>query len=169
MAEARENTAMISIGSNMGKRGKNCRRGIKALGKEQHVDITGTSLFYRTAPVHYTDQRWFVNAAVRINTLLNPHGLLEILKSIERGMGRQENAVRFGPRILDMDIVLFGEEIIDSKGLVIPHPRMHERAFVLQPLCDISPEAVHPVLKKSMKDLLDHIADEDQKVEPYTC
>lgn len=169
MSEGKKKTAIISIGSNLNNRLENCQKGIDRLAGLEDIEITGSSRFYRTAPVDYEEQDWFINAAIRIRTCLDPYKLLDHLKSIERDVGRKEIAVRFGPRILDMDIILYDSEVINSKGLVIPHPRMHKRAFVLQPLCDIDPDIVHPVLKKDMRCLLDNINDKDQKVLPYPC
>ena len=165
----KNNTAIISIGSNLKNRIENCRRGIEALAGLEEIEITGNSRFYQTAPVDYEKQDWFINAAIQINTCLTPHKLLEHLKSIERDAGRKEGAIKFGPRILDMDIILYNNSVIDSKGLIIPHPRMHERAFVLRPLCDIDPNIVHPVIKKNMRYLLNNLTDKKQKVLPYPC
>lgn len=169
MLEKKKNMVIISIGSNLKNRIENCRNGIKAIEGLEDVEITGSSRFYQTAPVGYEDQDWFVNAVVRIETKLAPHELLKLLKSIERDLGRTESAIKFGPRILDMDIIFYDDTIIDSKGLVIPHPRMHKRAFVLQPLCDIDPDIVHPLIKKDMRCLLKDLNDHNQKVLPYPC
>ena len=132
------------------------------------IEITGSSRFYQTAPVDYEEQNWFINTAVRIRTCLDPHKLLDQLKSIEKDVGRKESAIKFGPRVLDMDIIFYDTEVINSEGLIVPHPRMHKRAFVLQPLCDIDPDIVHPVLKKNMRCLLKNINAKNQKVLPYT-
>jgi 2-amino-4-hydroxy-6-hydroxymethyldihydropteridine diphosphokinase len=169
MCEGKIKTAIISIGSNLNNRVENCRKGIDALAGLPDIEITGSSRFYQTAPVDYEDQEWFINTAIRIRTCLGPYKLLDQLKSIERELGRKESAIRFGPRNLDMDIILYNSEVINSKGLVIPHPRMHKRAFVLQPLCDIDPDIVHPVLKKDMRYLLNNVNDKKQKVLPYPC
>jgi 2-amino-4-hydroxy-6-hydroxymethyldihydropteridine diphosphokinase len=146
--------AFISVGSNIGNRKVNCQSGIAALTALDRVLLTGISSFYETEPVDYLDQNWFVNAAVRIQTTLEPIQLLDTLKRIEKKVGRVESGIRFGPRVLDLDIILIDDRIINSDCLVIPHPRMHERRFVLKPICDIDPLIVHPILQRNVQDIL---------------
>ncbi|WP_373497746.1 2-amino-4-hydroxy-6-hydroxymethyldihydropteridine diphosphokinase [Desulfococcus sp.] len=160
-------TAFISLGSNIGDKAMYCRMGIAGLAADRRTVITGRSPFYRTEPVDYTDQEWFVNAVVRIHTLLDPFALLTLIGAIERGAGRDRTGVRFGPRTLDMDILFFDDRIIDTPELTVPHPRMHKRRFVLQPLCDIDPAIVHPVFRRHVRYLLDHLDDEGQEIFPY--
>lgn len=150
--------AFISVGSNIGDRKANCHRGIEAVTASGSLVLTGRSRFYETEPVDYVDQNWFVNAAIRIETTLTPIELLERLKDIEKSAGRTESGLRFGPRVLDLDILLFGDRVMDTDRLVIPHPRMHERRFVLKPVCDIDPLVVHPVLKRSVRAILNGLA-----------
>ena len=155
----------ISIGSNIGEKYKNCLRGIEYLNQLETTSVIKVSYFYKTEPVDYTDQDWFVNAVVKINTMLEPVSLMKALKEIEEQLGQFEKQVRFGPRLIDLDIILFKGNIIDTGYLTIPHPRMHKRCFVLKPLCDINPEIIHPVLKKSAVDLLKKVENiPDQKV-----
>ncbi len=161
--------AYISFGSNMGDREQNCLHGIDALSRTKDVDIKARSPLYQTSPVDFEDQDWFVNGALKLETTLTPLELLQALKGIERKAGREKAPVRFGPRILDMDIVLYGSQIVHSPELIIPHPRMHKRGFVLQPLCDIDPDIIHPVSGKSLRYLLDHLHDDTQKVRPFPC
>ena len=105
---------------------------------------------------------------VRIDqTILDPFQLLNTLNAIERRAGRRIDKIRFGPRVLDMDIIFYDQLVIHSTKLIIPHPRMHKRRFVLQPICDIDPEIIHPILKKNMQYLLDSLKDKGQGVEPY--
>lgn len=160
-------TAFISLGSNIGDKGLYCRRGIAGLEEDGHAIITGRSRFYRTEPVDYRDQDWFVNAVVRIDTRLDPFELLDLLNTIEQTAGRDRTGVRFGPRTLDMDIIFYGNRIIDLPKLTLPHPRMHKRRFVLKPLCDIDSTIVHPVFRKNVQYLLDHLDDEGQEIFPY--
>lgn len=160
-------TAFISLGSNIGDKIGYCRMGIEGLAADPRTVITGRSRFYRTAPVDYTDQEWFVNGVVRIRTLLTPSALLARIAVVERSAGRERTGVRFGPRTLDMDILLFEDRIIATPELTLPHPRMHKRRFVLQPLCDIDPAIMHPVFQKHVRTLLDHLDDEGQEVFPY--
>jgi len=160
-------TVFVSTGSNMGNKLENCRRGIAGLEKSGKSVVKELSDFYKTEPVDYTDQDWFVNAVARIETKLDPAGLLCEIKTIQREIGRTEGPVRFGPRIIDLDILIFDDLVFNLPGLVIPHPRMHRRAFVLKPICDIDPMIIHPVLGKSMKYLLDNLDDKGQGILPY--
>ena len=159
-------TAIISIGSNIGDKLANCKRAISALGGLEGIKDISCSQFYRTAPVDYLDQDWFVNAALQIKTTLAPKELLSALQLIQRQAGRLKDPIRFGPRIIDLDIIFYDSLIINSAELVIPHPRMHKRRFVLQPICDIDPAFVHPVFQKEIQTLLDQLPDKTQSVEP---
>jgi 2-amino-4-hydroxy-6-hydroxymethyldihydropteridine diphosphokinase len=161
--------AIISIGSNIGDKAGNCRRAIAALEGLEDTRVLDIAKMYRTAPVDYLDQDWFLNTAVRIETGLDPHALLAALQRIQRDLGRKADTVRFGPRVIDLDIIFYGDAVIDTPGLVIPHPRMHKRRFVLVPICDIDPRIVHPVLMQPVKTLLDRIADDNQVVEAVSC
>jgi 2-amino-4-hydroxy-6-hydroxymethyldihydropteridine diphosphokinase len=157
------------VGANIGNRRENCRRGIGALADSEGCRLAATAPCYRTEPVGFTEQDWFVNTVVKIESNLSPLVLLARLKAIETEIGRRPSSVRFGPRILDMDILLFGDRILDEPGLSIPHPRMHERRFVLVPFCDIDPEIVHPTLGLKMIKILQRLNPDEQKVEPYPC
>ena len=156
--------AYISVGSNMGDREANCRKGIGAVEGHPLVTLTGCSRFYRTQPVDYTDQDWFVNAAIRIETTLAPVDLLNLLQQIEKETGTTPKSVRFGPRILDLDILLYGNHTIDLPDLVVPHPRMDQRRFVLKPLCDIDAHIMHPQKRLTMHDLLAALDETDQQI-----
>jgi 2-amino-4-hydroxy-6-hydroxymethyldihydropteridine diphosphokinase len=157
----------LSIGSNLGNRFNNLRYGIDQLAGLMSSSLIAQSLLYETEPVEYEKQSWFLNAAIKINTMLEPMDLLGRLKNIEADCGRDFKQIRFGPRTLDVDILLYDDHVINSANLVIPHPRMHERRFVLKPLCDIDPAIVHPILKKSVSRLLEELEDFGQKVIPY--
>ena len=159
--------AYISIGSNIGEKLLNCRKGISALTKPGRSVIIGQSNFYKTRPVDYTDQDWFVNSVVKIEITLDPFQLLYELKTIESEAGRTEDPIRYGPRILDLDIIFYDNIVINSSELIIPHPKMHKRSFVLKPICDIEPELVHPVLKMDMQYLSDNLDDKEQGVVQY--
>jgi len=156
--------AYISFGSNIGRRFENCTDGITRLTQSGKAVILKQSGFYETEPVDYTDQDWFVNGVVKIGTSLDPSELLKMLKAIEKEIGRTQTLVRYGPRILDMDIILYDDLVLNSPQLIIPHPRMHKRRFVLCPICDIDPDIIHPVLHDNMRNLLDKLVDFDQKV-----
>lgn len=141
----------IAIGSNLGNRQENCLRALQLL-KQSKVNPASRSSMHETPPEGITEQPHFINMAVGVQTDLPPRQLLEVLKAIEKTMGREE-AVRFGPRVIDLDILLYGDVVLDEPGLVVPHPRMHERAFVLGPLTEIAPDVMHPVLKKKVREL----------------
>ena len=141
----------IGIGSNLGNRQENCLEAIKRL--EQHgVTVLKRSSLIETEPWGVTDQPRFINLAIEAETDLAPDELLLLLKNIERSMGRVQTA-HWGPRVIDLDILFYDDRIIDSPGLQIPHPHLHERDFVLMPLTEIAPEKVHPVLKKKVSEL----------------
>ena len=156
--------AYISIGSNIGNRLDNCKNSLTSLAESKTSIIKSRSPFYMTEPVDYINQDWFVNLVVKIETGLDPFRLLDKLKLIENNAGRDHNAERFGPRILDLDIIMYDDFVINSPELIIPHPRMHKRRFVLKPVCDIDPHIVHPVLKRDMQYLLDSLDDDGQVV-----
>jgi 2-amino-4-hydroxy-6-hydroxymethyldihydropteridine diphosphokinase len=148
----------------MGDKLAACRQGLAALEGCGAGRIVAVSRFYRTAPQDYVHQDWFVNGAALIETRLDPPALLQRLKAIEQGLGRRDGGPRFGPRPLDMDILLYDRLVLDSGPVVLPHPRLHKRRFVLQPLCDIGPEERHPRLGKTMAELLSDPALADQEV-----
>ena len=158
--------AYISIGSNIGNRLENCKNSLTSLAESKISIIRGRSPFYMTEPVDYINQDWFVNLVVKIETRLDPFRLLDKLKLIQSNAGRNHHAERFGPRIIDLDIIMYDDFVINSPELIIPHPRMHKRRFVLKPICDIDPHIVHPVLKRNMQYLLNRLDDDGQVVKP---
>ena len=159
--------AYISVGSNMGDRLQNCLRGIEALTEDGNSRILAQSRIYTTEPVDYKDQDWFINMMVKLETTDDPFELLDHIEEIQRAAGRMQDPIRFGPRILDLDIILYDDRIIETERLAVPHPRMHKRRFVLKPICDIDPGIIHPVLKQEMQILLKSVGEKKQKVYPY--
>lgn len=145
--------AHLSAGSNLGDRMANLRRALAGLAAEG-LRIRRVSSVYHTEPVGYRDQPWFFNIAVELETRLSPRSLLRACRIVEEAGGRTRPCIG-GPRAIDLDILLYGDAIVDEPDLQIPHPRMAGRRFVLQPLAEIAPEAVHPVLKMSVRALLD--------------
>jgi len=155
----------LSIGSNIGDKKKNIENAQVLLRKHNKIDVVSVSSLYKTQPQNYTDQDWFVNAALKIETLLAPQDLLVILKTIEKELDKDEKPFRFGPRIIDLDIVYYDNLILKTEHLEIPHPRMHERCFVLIPICDIGAHVIHPILDIRSDELLRKIIkQETQKV-----
>lgn len=144
-------TAYIGIGSNEGDRFTNLHNAIGML--VQECTVGRISSIYETEPEGYADQPDFLNCVVEINTDIGAHQLLQALKGIEMIMGRQPSFLN-GPRIIDLDILLYGDSVINSDELTIPHPRMHERAFVLIPFNEIAPGCMHPDLHKTINELL---------------
>ncbi|MBF0464569.1 MAG: 2-amino-4-hydroxy-6-hydroxymethyldihydropteridine diphosphokinase [Nitrospirae bacterium] len=144
--------SFISIGSNIGDRKANCTRAVQLLNSNDIV-VKAVSGMYETKPWGVTSQPDFINMCVEIETTLQPTELLAVLKEIEKIMGRKESA-RWGPRVIDLDIVFYGQEIINTQNLQIPHPHMHERDFVLIPLSELAPRMLHPVLNKTVEELL---------------
>lgn len=158
--------AYISVGSNLGDPLDNCRRGIDGLCDGKDIVLAGRSPFYRTEPVDYVDQDWFVNAVIKIVTHLAPHDLLARTQQVQHKFGRKGNGVRFGPRVLDLDIIFYQDLVLESDDLTIPHPRMHKRRFVLQPICDIDPTIVHPVLGSNVQTMLNQVVAQGQNIIP---
>ncbi|WP_110462520.1 2-amino-4-hydroxy-6-hydroxymethyldihydropteridine diphosphokinase [Ruminiclostridium sufflavum] len=145
-------TAYIGIGSNMGDRESNLRNAIALLNYEDKAMVTAVSSFINTAPVGYAEQPDFLNAVVEIATALSPQKLLWLCSEIENKLKRKRT-IRWGPRTIDLDILLYNDLILNEDNLIIPHPRMSEREFVLKPLKEIAPGAFHPVLKKTIEEI----------------
>jgi 2-amino-4-hydroxy-6-hydroxymethyldihydropteridine diphosphokinase len=145
-------TVYLSLGSNVGDRAKNLRDAIAALGNSG-ASVVRVSSVYETEPVDYLDQPWFLNCAVEAETELAALELLHAVRGIEAQMGSKKLIAK-GPRLIDIDILLYGNEIVDMPELQVPHPRMHLRRFVLEPLAQIAPNAQHPVSRLSISELL---------------
>jgi len=156
----------IGMGSNLGDKLENCRRACKAIGVDRRNRILQCSPFYYTEPVGRKEQDWFLNGVLAVETSLAPREFLDFLLHIERTMGRWREE-RWGPRIIDLDILFFGEKILNEEGLQIPHPRLHERRFVLVPLQDIAPHFKHPLLGKTISQILSEVK-EEEKVLPVS-
>jgi 2-amino-4-hydroxy-6-hydroxymethyldihydropteridine diphosphokinase len=157
VADPVKNTVYLSLGSNLGDRSKNLRDAIAALGSAC-VRVVRVSSTYEAEPVDYLDQPWFLNCTVEAETELGALDLLHALRGIETEAGSKKLVAK-GPRLIDIDILLYGSEVIDTPELQIPHPRMHLRRFVLEPLVEIAPNVQHPVSHLSVTDLLARSAD----------
>jgi 2-amino-4-hydroxy-6-hydroxymethyldihydropteridine diphosphokinase len=145
-------TVHLSLGSNVGDREANLRAAIEKLAALG--EVTTVSSYYETEPVDYLAQPWFLNCALTMTTELMPRQLLAALLKIEQEMGRKRVQLK-GPRVIDLDILLFGSSVVETAQLTIPHPAMHERRFVLEPLAEIAPEVRHPVFKRTIRELRD--------------
>jgi dihydroneopterin aldolase/2-amino-4-hydroxy-6-hydroxymethyldihydropteridine diphosphokinase len=146
-------TAYIGLGSNLGDKNYNIEQGLKLINDSKMTKTTNVSPLYETDPVGYVDQDKFLNGCAEIKTLLEPKELIKLLLDIEKQLKR-ERTIKWGPRTLDIDVLLYDNLISSSEEIVIPHPRMHEREFVLKPLNDIAPYIVHPLLNMRISDLL---------------
>jgi 2-amino-4-hydroxy-6-hydroxymethyldihydropteridine diphosphokinase len=145
-------TVYLSLGSNVGDRAANLRTALTRL--ETLGKIVAVSSFYETEPVELTAQPWFLNCTAILQTHKMPKQLMKSILDLEQDMGRRRLQKK-GPRNIDIDILLFGTSIIETQGLTIPHPALHERRFVLEPLAEIAPELRHPVFKKTIRELRD--------------
>lgn len=144
-------TVYLSLGSNVGDRVAHLKAAILQL--EKLGEMGAVSSFYETEPVEFTDQPWFVNAVAAVRSELAPAEFLAKMLAIEKNLGRERNLPK-GPRTIDLDILLYGRQVVKEAGLTIPHPGLHRRRFALEPLCEIAPNAFHPVFMRSLSDLL---------------
>lgn len=154
----------IGFGGNQGDRRDFCDRAVALLNLLPLSRVTGVSSYYESQPIDpqgILGSTWFYNGVVRLETSLSPKRLLDILQETERGLGRDDEN-RHGPRTMDFDILFFGQQVIEQPGLTVPHPRLHQRRFVLEPLVELAPDWTHPVLQRSAAALLADLKDSAQ-------
>jgi 2-amino-4-hydroxy-6-hydroxymethyldihydropteridine diphosphokinase len=147
----KEHTVYLALGSNLGDRLANLKQAIASLTPQ--MEVKAKSAVYETPPWGYEDQPKFLNQVIKAKTYLEPEQLLKHLKRLEVALGRKESFPN-GPRLIDMDILFYDDLVLNTGSLIIPHPRLHERGFVLLPLMDINPDLVHPVNKKSVREMV---------------
>lgn len=152
-------TVIIGLGTNIGNRQHNLRAALDRISK--YIEIEKTSSIYETQPVDYEHQTWFLNMVVQGTTEIPPNKLLAMLQETESAMGRKPTISK-GPRIIDLDILFYSDEVLSSKNLTIPHPEIQNRRFVLMPLSEISPGFLHPKLNKTIKNMLNNFKHDQQ-------
>jgi 2-amino-4-hydroxy-6-hydroxymethyldihydropteridine diphosphokinase len=155
----------VGLGSNIGDPLTRCREAIGYIADIEGIDVLRRSSFFRTEPVGIRDQEWFINAVIEIRTIVEPRELLKALKEIEVYMGRKASA-RWGPRSIDLDILLYGQQVLHQEDIVIPHPELHKRRFVLEPLFELAPYFIHPAFGVSVRGLMERLED-PSRVELY--
>lgn len=152
-------TAYIGIGSNLSNPDKNCVEAIEKISAHRDIRIVIKSSFYQTEPIGQIEQGWFVNAAIKIETPLNPKELLSALLNIESAMGRIRQE-KWGPRLIDLDLLFYDDLVLDMEGLTLPHPETQKRKFVLTPMNELAENLIHPTLNKTIKTLLHELSDD---------
>jgi 2-amino-4-hydroxy-6-hydroxymethyldihydropteridine diphosphokinase len=148
----------IGIGSNLGNALKNCQHAVESLSLTKEIEIIKVSSFYKTEPIGVENQNLFINAVIEIKTALSARNLFQNLQNIEKDLGRKREA-KGGPRIIDLDLLFYGQEIIQEADLIVPHPEIQKRRFVLEPLCEIASYFIHPAFGVSIRGLKDRLSD----------
>ncbi len=163
-----QHIAYIGIGSNIGDRSKNIREAIRLLEDHPLVKVVNLSHFYETEPLTLKGekQNWYLNCVLKIRTTLNPVRVFHVLQEVEKLLGRERTA-RWAPRTIDLDLLFFDDEIIRTNYLIVPHPRLHQRRFVLEPLAEIAPDFIHPIKGTAVKTLLKNLGDNKKVVPLY--
>lgn len=148
----------LGLGSNEGDREQNLQKAIKKLRQSKEINVTKLSSIFESEPIGYINQSWFLNAVIEVESNFKPYDLLQFIKDIEEELGRRKT-FRWGPRIIDIDIISYGNYVLKSSRLTIPHPQMHFRKFVLIPLFEIAPYYIHPVSKLSVWQMIQQSPD----------
>lgn len=155
------NKVFLGLGTNLGNREENLEKALARI-KETIGPVTESSSLYETEPWGFESDEQFINMVVRIDTGLNPGDLLQEILKVEFFLGRKRSEKQYASRVIDIDILLYGEKIVNEQQLKIPHPRVHERRFVLEPMCEIAGEEIHPVFGKTFARLLEECKDESK-------
>lgn len=161
ITEIKPVVAYIGLGANEGDPRRQVEEAIARLAAADEIELVKSSSFYRNPPLGPPDQPWYVNAVIQVRTRLAPEELLRLLQRVEDDMGRVRRE-RWGPRIIDLDLLLYDGVILSGPDLCLPHPEMHRRSFVLVPLAEIAPQAWHPALEQTASELLEQLPPEDR-------
>lgn len=153
--------SFVGIGSNLNDPAARCAEAVCCISQVSGIKVLRQSSLYRTEPFGFEKQDWFINLVAEIRTILNPRELLKALQGIEKKMGRLKGP-KWGPRIIDLDILLYGQDTVKEDGLVIPHSDLHKRRFVLEPLCEIASYVIHPLYGISVRGLMERLDDESK-------
>ncbi len=170
MSHLKWNIAYIGIGSNIGNKAKNCLDAIQLIQAHPDCEVLRASSLYETEPLklHSTDNDpWFANAVLKIRTYLNVYRLFHFLQSVEQSMGRPSEREKWSPRIIDLDILFYNDDLIKTVSLKVPHPEAHKRRFVLEPLTEIEPDLIHPIKGETAQTLLAKLTDNNKVVPLY--
>ena len=159
--------AYIGVGSNQGNKEENCRRAVREIGHMPRTRVAQVSSWFATEPWGAASTEWYVNGVAAVDTGLDPETLLKHCQAVEREMGRRPSPVRWADRVIDLDILFFDDMVFEGPGLVIPHPELHRRRFVLAPLCEVAPDLKHPLLGSGIREMLDQVED-DGRVQEMT-
>ncbi len=170
MSHLKWNIAYIGIGSNLGDKAKNCLDAIQCIQNHPDCEVLRASSLYETEPLklHSTDNpAWYANAVIKIRTYLNVYKLFQFLQDIEQRMGRPAAREKWSPRIIDLDLLFYNDDLVKTESLKVPHPEAHKRRFVLEPLVEIEPDLIHPIKGASMQTLLAKLNDLNKVVPLY--
>jgi 2-amino-4-hydroxy-6-hydroxymethyldihydropteridine diphosphokinase len=163
ITEAKPVVAYVGLGANQGEPRQLLQEAITRLGATEEIELVKASSFYRTPPLGPPDQPWYVNAVIQVRTRLEPEELLRVLHRLEEDLGRVRRE-RWGPRLIDLDLLLYNGVILSGPDLSLPHPEMHRRFFVLAPLAEIAPQAWHPAFKETASELLAKLDPRDREI-----
>lgn len=167
ISEPGETAAFVGLGANLGDRESFCSRAVRMVHETDGCRVVCVSRLYRTEPVGVNGHDWYLNAVMEVQTTLPPQMLLERLFAVEAFVGRvRSGAVE--PRVIDLDLLMFGETVIKAPGLELPHPRMHLRRFVMVPMAEIAPGLVHPVLGATLEELIESCPEKGQGISPFS-